>query len=278
MKKVLAIYRAERFSPNSVNKDKAIMDAVCTQIDGEDCILSSIKEDKLTTEITADIILTMGREVSTLHLLENQEIRGTAVINSSEGIRACARANIDRLMRSVGIPVAPMVGNNGYWIKRGDEAAQSKEDVLFAADENEKERVLERFRQRGIKETVTTAHVIGDLVKFYGVKGTGFFRTFYPNDDGETKFDDEQINGTAHHYKFSMTNLQRDVEKTAALTGIGIYGGDCIVRADGSYAIIDFNDWPSFSRCREEAARAIAQVVRKVMDKGVKRTLPTIQT
>ena len=40
-----------------------------------------------------------------------------------------------------------------------------------------------------------------------------------------------------------------------------IYGGDCIVRCDGSYAIIDFNDWPSFSVCRQAAARAIAKLV-----------------
>ena len=32
MKKVIAIYRAEKFSPNSVEKDKAIMDAVCSRL------------------------------------------------------------------------------------------------------------------------------------------------------------------------------------------------------------------------------------------------------
>ena len=42
-------------------------------------------------------------------------------------------------MRSNGIPVAPLTGNSGYWIKRGDEAAQSKDDVVFAADETERD-------------------------------------------------------------------------------------------------------------------------------------------
>jgi hypothetical protein len=32
--------------------------------------------------------------------------------------------------------------------------------------------------------------------------------------------------------------------------------------ADGSLWIIDFNDWPSFAPCREEAARAIARRVK----------------
>ena len=37
---------------------------------------------------------------------------------------------------------------------------------------------------------------------------------------------------------------------------------EAIVRADGSFCVIDFNDWPSFSRCREEAAEAIASLIK----------------
>ena len=51
-------------------------------------------------------------------------------------------------------------------------------------------------------------------------------------------------------------------ERLAAVIGLDVYGGDCIVRSDGTFAIIDFNDWPSFSRCREEAAKAIAEKVK----------------
>ncbi|MFS6554926.1 hypothetical protein VPJ68_05445, partial [Parabacteroides distasonis] len=43
-----------------------------------------------------------------------------------------------------------------------------------------------------------------------------------------------------------------------------MYGGDAIVTADGNFVIIDFNDWPSFSRCRDEAAEAIAEYVKKM--------------
>ena len=62
-----------------------------------------------------------------------------------------------------------------------------------------------------------------------------------------------------------LAKLKADAEKTAKLIDIDIYGGDCIIREDGSYAIIDFNDWPSFSRCREEAADAMADVICKKM-------------
>ena len=40
-----------------------------------------------------------------------------------------------------------------------------------------------------------------------------------------------------------------------------IYGGDCIVSPDGEIRIIDFNDWPSFAPCREEAGPQIAKAI-----------------
>ena len=58
-----------------------------------------------------------------------------------------------------------------------------------------------------------------------------------------------------------LSAVQADAERLAEAVGIKVYGGDCIVRSDGSFCFIDFNDWPSFSRCREEAAEAIASLV-----------------
>ena len=89
--------------------------------------------------------------------------------------------------------------------------------------------------------------------------GSSFFRHFYPTDDGQTKFGDETArNGEAHHYAFDVSALQSEVERLAQLVGIEVYGGDAIIDRDGRFYIIDFNDWPSFSRCRDEAAEAIA--------------------
>ena len=44
----------------------------------------------------------------------------------------------------------------------------------------------------------------------------------------------------------------------AGVLGLGAWGGDAILSGD-RFAIIDFNDWPSFSRVRAPAARAIAR-------------------
>ena len=109
---------------------------------------------------------------------------------------------------------------------------------------------------------VVSAHVPGDLVKFYGV-GTAFFQFFYPSDDGISKFGDEKRNGVAHHYAFEAERLHQEVVRLSQLVGVEVFGGDAIIDEHGRFYIIDFNDWPSFSRCREEAAMAIAQCVAK---------------
>ncbi len=66
-----------------------------------------------------------------------------------------------------------------------------------------------------------------------------------------------------------MDGLRSAAERASAAVGVDVYGGDCIVRADGSFCIIDFNDWPSFSRCREDAAVAIADIVEMRMAERV---------
>ena len=51
-----------------------------------------------------------------------------------------------------------------------------------------------------------------------------------------------------------------------------VYGGDAIVKSNGTYVIIDFNDWPSFSRCREEMVMCFGEDgIRKRQPKSSKK-------
>lgn len=167
-------------------------------------------------------------------------------------------------MHGINTPLAPAVGDDGYWIKRGDMAAQTKGEVRYCKNDEELQQAKADFKAMGIDDYVVSAHVVGDLVKWYAVEG-GFFRYYYPSDDGNTKFGDEAINGKANHYAFDAEALRQKVEKVAQTIGITAYGGDAIVRADGTFCIIDFNDWPSFSRCREDAAKAIAEAAKRII-------------
>lgn len=252
------IQRAPQFSPNSVEKDKAILDAVAERLQARGHQVESIVEGESCLSV-ADAIFTMGRLPGTLAALK--QLQGIKIINSPKGIENCARCHLETMMEQIGVPMPPKEGTDGYWLKRGDFAAQSKDDVVYVPNKTELEKQISAMHQRGITEYTVSAHVKGDLVKFYGVLGTDFFRYYYPTDDGVSKFGDEQHNGVAHHYRFDINDLQFQAEKLCTAVGIHVYGGDCIVRADGSWCIIDFNDWPSFSRCRDEAAEAITTLL-----------------
>ncbi|QUB67380.1 NTP transferase domain-containing protein [Prevotella melaninogenica] len=265
----LLIQRAACYSPNSEEKDLAILQEVGCFFDDAKIIGEGDFVENFSTYnqlISAESvgsgnayyqIVSMARSPKALDCLEQLEQRGIRVLNSSVGIRACQRSNVDKVMRENYLPLPPDEGDDGYWVKRADAAAQSKEDVYFCHDWAEVEKIKSTFMQRGITDIVTQAHVKGDVVKFYGVEGTGFFRYYYSGDDTETKFGDEERNGKPQYYLFSSSDLQADAEKLACLLQTPIYGGDAIIQEDGSYVIIDFNDFPSFSKCRKEAAKAI---------------------
>ncbi len=90
-------------------------------------------------------------------------------------------------------------------------------------------------------------HLEGDTVKFYAVRGSDLFHWYYLNGVHRTPF---------------PTGTLREIASVAAETlGLHVYGGDAIVARDGSLSIIDINDWPSFAPVREDASRAIAQLV-----------------
>ncbi len=264
MFKVIAIYRDERFSPNSVGKDAAILQAVCGLLQSDDILY--IKESELSADVHADIYVSMGRLPQTLVILKAKQESGALVINSAYGIENCERGRLDAIMRNYSIPVPPVDGTDGFWLKRTDAAAQSKDDVVFCKDRATLASAEADFVIRGVTAWIVQAHIPGDLIKWYAVSG-GFFRYYYPGDDGISKFGDEKINGKACHYDFDVTSLQNSAAAVAEIAGVDVYGGDAIVTPDGKYYIIDFNDWPSFSRCRDAAAEAIAATIKHRISK-----------
>ncbi len=298
MHKVILIARDECFSPHSEANDLAILKAVEQRLISHGYKPTMLSESSLSNYSLplgrvgmgahmlsesslsnyslpsgrvgergseAPLYLSMGRHESTLDFLREKERQGIMVINSADGVGMCVcRSRLDELMRCERIPVPPIEGEYGYWLKRGDISAQSHDDIVFAADEQERDSAMRRFHDRGIKQVVVSSHVPGDVVKFYGVEGVGFFRVYYPTDDGVTKFGDEQRNGTAHHYPFELDHLRHEAERLSRLVGVPVYGGDAVVTEQGQFCIIDFNDWPSFSRCREAAADAITELLIRI--------------
>ena len=218
--------------------------------------------------------------MKSIEKLQHLEEEGKLVINSGFGIENCTRERMTRILVGNHIPypeslivntnesVSGALAKAGFgscWIKRGDFHAMHKEDVSYCRHPEEAQEVLHEYFYRGIKRAVINRHLVGDLVKFYGVSGQPFFYWFYPYDEGHSKYGHEAINGKSQGLPFSEEALRDMCQRASELLDVRIYGGDCIIDEQGHISIIDFNDWPSFSRCCDEAAEAIAERLRKMI-------------
>lgn len=271
---VVGVSRGSEFSPNHIDNDAAIFRAVVRELEAMGCSVEIWGEREFVArQIKADFIFDMARDSSTIEYLKRLEDGGSLVINSAYGITNCIRKAMTQLLVSNRVPHprsfvistdAPFeVDIFPCWIKRGNSHAMVKEDVSYVECREEAERVLANFRARGIAEAVVNEHLVGDLVKFYGVYGTDFFYHFYPTEQSHSKFGLEAVNGRARGFAFDVEALHRYSSQAAEALNVPVYGGDCIVSSSGEIRIIDFNDWPSFARCREEAGKKIAECIYK---------------
>ncbi len=274
---IAGIMRAGAYSPNHIGNDAAIFNATADQLRKRGIIVNIYSEEQfIAGEVKEKIIVNMCREMKSIHLLQKLEDEGTLVINSGYGIENCTRERMTRILIGSNIPypeslivdtdeaVAGQLKKAGYtqcWIKRGDFHAMHKEDVSYVRHPEEAQEVLQEYFLRGIKRAVINKHLVGDLIKFYGVQGTPFFYWFYPFEAGHSKYGHEAINGKSQGIEFDKARMKAICQAASEVLDVKIYGGDCIVNADGSMRIIDFNDWPSFAPCRQEAAPHIAKCI-----------------
>ena len=274
---IAGIMRAGAYSPNHIGNDAAIFNAAAEQLRKRGYVVNIYSEEQFKlNEIKENVILNMCREQSSIAKLQQLEDQGKLVINSGYGIENCTRERMTRILLGNNIPypdslivdtneaIKPLLKKSGFqscWIKRGDFHAMHKEDVSYVRHPEEAQEVLQEYFLRGIKRAVINVHLTGDLVKFYGVRGTPFFFWFYPFDEGHSKYGHEAINGKSQGIKFNLKEIKNICQRAAEELNVVIYGGDCIVSPEGEMRIIDFNDWPSFAPCRNEAAPHIAKAV-----------------
>lgn len=279
--------RAGAYSPNHIGNDAAIFNAAAEQLRKRGCEVNIYNEENFQeTEIEEPIILNMCREQASIAKLQTLEDEGRLVINSGYGIENCTRERMTRILlgNRVPYPDSLIVNTNesviadlkdaGFskcWIKRGDFHAMHKEDVSYCRHPEEAQEVLHEYFYRGIKRAVINRHLVGDLIKFYGVSGQPFFYWFYPFDEGHSKYGYEAVNGKSRGLHFDEEELKMMCQRASDILDVKIYGGDCIVDPDGTIRIIDFNDWPSFAPCRQEAAPWIAKCMLASVKKWKKR-------
>lgn len=275
--KIAAVMRAGAYSPNHIGNDAAILNAVVEQLRKRGCEVNVYSEEQLNSGAANEpVIVNMCREQRSIELLQQYEHEGRLVINSGFGIENCTRERMTRLLMGHNIPYPDSLivdtdevvkgrlqesGFAGAWIKRGDGCAMHKEDVSYVRHPEEAQEVLQEYFLRGIRRAVINRHLVGDLIKFYGVAGTDFFYWFYPYDEGHSKYGLEAINGKSQGIEFDKERLKAICREASEVLDVKVYGGDCIISPEGDIRIIDFNDWPSFAPCRAAAAPYIAKCV-----------------
>src|SRR5262249_36159154 len=125
---------------------------------------------------------------------------GSIVVNSPDAIRNTYRHRMVELFAQhrVSAPMSQIIASStnkprpatAVWVKRYDFHATQASDVMYVASDAGWDEALDRFARRGIPFIVAQEHVVGDLVKFYGVRSatpamdTSWFEWFYHRDKG----------------------------------------------------------------------------------------------
>jgi hypothetical protein len=94
---------------------------------------------------------------------------------------------------------------------------------------------------------VIQENIEGDVIKFYSVLETDLFYWYYLNKKNQRSFD--------------LMKLKELASESAGILKLFVFGGDAIIKDDGSIVIIDINDWPSFAPVREEAGKYISKLI-----------------
>lgn len=253
MPTIVGIFREAEFSPGRVADDAAILERTggALRSRGFDVRLGG-PELALADDVAG--VLAMCQSASALAVLDTVATR-VPVMNGPAAIRRCFRTETVALLGAAGVPfprtyivpttVPPPDDATPCWVKRGDVHAMQADDVTFAGDAATLRTTLAAFAARGVARAALQAHVAGPVLKFYGVADGRFFRCYVDGDQAPAP----------------IAALWDAARAGAAALGLDVFGGDLVVPADGVPVVIDVNDWPSFARCRDEAAAAIAGYV-----------------
>jgi len=255
--RALGVYREARFSPGRVDDDRAILDAAAVELRRRGYVVTMAEaEDLPSLDAPPRVVFAMCQGADSLRWLDDAS-RRTSVVNHPDAIRACYRVNLVERLAAAAVPQPrwvfagddlPTGLGEGPWLKRGDVHAMEAGDVGRVFTAAEWDAATARFRGRGIARTIVQEHVEGQVYKFYGVTG-GFFRPY----------------GLPAGREAEAAAL---AERGARALGLEVYGGDGVAPDGGALSLIDFNDWPSFSRCRADAAAAIARRLAEIAERS----------
>jgi hypothetical protein len=255
MPEALGVYREERFSPGKIDDDRAILDLAAAELRHAGVAVRMAHGDRLPhLDRPPALVFAMCQSPAALSWMEEAAER-TLVVNHPSAVRACYRTSLVVRLDEAGVPqprwtlasdAPPADLASGPWLKRGDVHAMEAGDVRRVFSAEEWAAAVAEFQDREIRNAIVQRHAEGSVFKFYGVTGH-FFR--------------------AYGLPSGLETAARELARRAAVAlGLEVYGGDGVAAGDGSLALIDVNDWPSFSRCRNEAGIAIGRRLLELLE------------
>lgn len=283
--RILTIRRAPGHSPNNIEKDAAILEAVAQCLEARGYVVDRIDEAQLTQMPLAEIqqygrVLHMARRMPSLTRITQS---GVSAINAPQAVSkvAMSREWTFTMLRESGIQVPSFWAYDPEedemfqcepelqqllpaWVKATRNQGAQPDDVMWVETPLQADsRVIELAAER-VPDIIVMKHVEGDLLKVYAVTDgeNVWLRSFYPQEAGYSKFGEaEQHNSPLAHHPFEAKTLRTIAVRIAQTLELSVFGFDAIVAPDGTIYVIDVNDWPSFSACRQEAAERIARLV-----------------
>ncbi len=260
---IYGIYREKALSPGKVEADAAILEAVLAGLRARGVRGATLTADDLPENPPPALgFLHLAQGPAALARLAAWEAQGARLINPPQAVRRCWRRHLPGIMAQADVPYpetrlfATAAAEGLFardfpgpgWLKRAEVHAEGPGDVVRVHTREEALAVLRDFQRRGIDALVWQEHLAGREVKFYGVGPGRFFWAAFPDDPEPLP-------------PKMAAPLAGLAARAARAVGVSVFGGDVILLADGRPVLIDLNDWPSFSRCREAAAREIVQHV-----------------
>lgn len=261
---IAGIKRSRNYSPNQTTNDALIFLKTAQELIKLGASVNIYAEEDVNIEELKGVtIFSMARGEGSIDKLMRLQESEVTVINPPQSTLNCYRTNMHKILVENSIPfprsiavntkskeqfsISDLSGKRKIWVKRGDVHAIHREDVTPAYSDEELNFLLKEYSNRGIREALLQEHIEGDVIKFYSVSGTTFFHWYYQNGNNS--------------YKFSEGRLRDLAVAAADKLGIIVYGGDAIIKSDGTIIIIDMNDWPSFAPVRNAASKVIAETV-----------------
>lgn len=260
------IFRESTHSPGRETDDTEILRLTGKHLEarGFRVLIQSPEDITGVPRERPDGVFLMCERLGILGILGELAAAGVPQVNTPQAVLNTYRDRMVALLGAAEVSFVPSrlvsttepvdVGSLPVWVKRADVHNTQEGDVTFATSRDELHAALAGLAARGIRGAVLQPHIVGDLVKFYGIgsaagaDGTpAWFRWFYHRN--------QKVAG----HPLDPVALGRAVRRAAAALGLEVYGGDAIATPSGATVLLDVNAWPSFALYRDEASAAIAE-------------------